>query len=160
LLKYEIRNHLNTSIIKSIDISEEALIQAKENAKINEIDEQIEFIKKDILHITESDLQQKYDVIVSNPPYIDANEYENLQKEITEYEPRNALTDEAKGFRFYEHITSVSDKFLKKGGYLFFELGIGQSIKVKDYFESNNFCNIQIVKDYLDIDRVIYGEKL
>ena len=84
----------------------------------------------------------------------------NLQKEIINYEPHNAVTDGGDGYKFYKRIAEVSSKLLKPKGKIYFELGIGQSEKVTNILKEHNFANVKNIKDYQNINRVISGEKL
>ncbi len=149
--------HLQNSNFTSIDKSEEAIESAKNNAILNGFEKQINFITEDINQY-ELNGTDKFDIIVSNPPYIKLHEYSTLEKELLNYEPKEALTDGVDGLSFYKVISSKSNKLLKNGGKIFFEVGKDQSIDVKNILESTGFKNINIVKDYLDIDRVVFGE--
>ena len=145
--------------IFSTDIIEEALKISKQNSEKHSVLDKIEFINHNIL--TE-DLNRfpQFDLIVSNPPYVSKDEFYSLQKEIRGYEPRNAVTDNADGFTFFRVISAKSFSKLKQGGKLFFEMAEGQSREVADIMEKNNFKNMEIIKDYQKIDRVIFGEKV
>ena len=147
---------LNTKIT-AIDNSPEALGIAKENAKLNSVEERIEFVNESIL-MDNNYSTKKYDIIVSNPPYVPASEFQNLQPELKVYEPRIALTDENDGFSFFRIISSKSRSILKEKGKLFFEVGKDQFQKVEEILNENNFKNITVKKDYQNIERVIYGE--
>jgi release factor glutamine methyltransferase len=149
--------NLVNSYVTALDISEEALKTANENALLNFVNDKIEFIKNDFLK-DEFD-RSDFDVVVSNPPYVSIEEFENLQPELKSYEPKVALTDYDSGLRFYELISNRSNYLLKHGGKLFFEVGKGQFSKVSEIMTKNNFQNIRVVKDYLNIERVISGEK-
>lgn len=149
--------NLANSFVTAIDISEDALKIAAENALLNSVNERIDFIKIDILK--EDLYKNDYDIVVSNPPYVSIDEYEFLRPELKVYEPKVALTDYNSGFRFYEMISIKSNLLLKPGGKLFFEVGKGQFSKVKDIMVASNYQNIKIIKDYLNIERVISGEK-
>lgn len=140
----------------TIDINQGAIELAKENALINNVDDRIEFMNTDILNLDSSGFT-KFDVIVSNPPYVSVDEYKSLQPEITVYEPGNAVTDYSDGLRFYKEICTRAKDLLCIGGYIFFEMGKGQFGKVSEIMTSNNFKDIVIKKDYLNIERVIYG---
>ncbi len=145
--------------IVAIDISEDALLIARENAKHNNTADRIQFLKHDIL----ADMalaDNNFDVIVSNPPYVTINDYANLDNELKNYEPTIALTDQADGLSFYRVITSKAANYLKNNGKLFFEIGHCHSLQVKELLSSNNFKNIRIIKDYQNIDRVMIGELL
>ncbi len=141
----------------SIDISDDAIGTAKENAVQNEVANNISFIKKDIL---KDDMESlgKFDIIVSNPPYISKKEFGTLQKEILEHEPKLALTDFNDGLSFYKTISEKAPMLLKPNGQLFFEVGYNQAGQVKNIMEENGFNKINIVKDYSDVERVVYGE--
>lgn len=141
--------------IIGLDISTDALNTALDNASRLNLFNKAIFRKSDIFSNVKPD--ESFDIIVSNPPYIPPSEKENIQKEVT-FDPENALyTTDEKGLEFYEKITSEAPKILNKGGYLLFELGIGQSQDVKALMEKD-FENIEIIKDLAGIDRVICGK--
>jgi release factor glutamine methyltransferase len=143
--------------ISAIDISSEALLVAEENAKLNSVEDRIDFMNDSILNgLIYS--AKKYDIIVSNPPYISADEFQNLQPELKVYEPRTALTDERDGFSFFRIISSKTKNILKEKGKLFFEVGKDQYKKVENILLENDFQNVTVKKDYLNIERVVYGE--
>jgi release factor glutamine methyltransferase len=141
----------------AIDISEGALDIAHQNAEINLLQDRVEFRPFDIMNDDLNSLG-KFDLIVSNPPYVSENDYESLEPELKIYEPKMALTDNSNGISFYKHIIESSESILNKSGKIYFELGIDQSTQVQKYFEQNNFTNIKITKDYSGIDRIICGE--
>src|ERR1035437_8409221 len=149
--------NLDNSFVTAIDISEDALKTAYENALLNSINDKTEFIKLDFLK--EEFKGKDYDVVVSNPPYISMEEFETLSPELKEYEPQIALTDYYSGLMFYEIISQKSNYLLKLGGKLFFEIGKGQLSNVAEIMRNNNYQNITVIKDYLNIERVISGEK-
>lgn len=151
--------NIPNSFITSIDVSNEALQTAISNAEINEVKERINFIKQDIFDDNIFNLGN-YHIIVSNPPYVEKDEMKNLQKEIVNYEPQNAVTDGGDGNKFYKRISEISSKLLEPKGKLYFEVGIYQSRKVSEIMKENDFAEIKIVKDYQEIDRVVYGIKL
>ncbi len=141
--------------IIGLDISSDALNTALDNAsKLNLFNKAI-FRKSNIFSNVKSG--ESFDIIVSNPPYIPPSEKENIQTEV-KFDPKQALfTEDEKGLEFYEKITKDAPRILNKGGYLIFELGIGQSNDVKSIMEKNGFQNIEIIKDLAGIDRVIVG---
>ena len=100
----------------------------------------------------------RFDIVVSNPPYVSQTEYETLQPEIRDFEPAGAVSDTEDGYKFYKRLCSIAKGLLNPDGYLYFEIGKGQEKTVKVLFETNGFTEIVIVKDYLDIERVIYGK--
>jgi release factor glutamine methyltransferase len=143
----------------AVDISLEVISLARDNAILNSVDEKINFIKTDILK-PGSNFTEKFDLIISNPPYVSSEEYKTLQKEIVNYEPDYAITDFEDGLKFYKSIIQSYTKLLNPNGKLFFEMGKDQSQEVKNIFEENGFSNIQMWKDYLDIFRVIKGDSV
>ncbi len=140
-----------------IDISSEAIKLSNENAELNNLAGKIKFYQMDILTDNILDLP-KANIIVSNPPYVSNERYRDLQNEIKYFEPDFAVTDFSDGYKFYRVICKVAKQLLHPCGKLFFELGENQYKTVKEIMEANNFKNINISKDYLNIERVIYGE--
>lgn len=138
--------------ITAVDISIGALEVAKYNSKLNNVGEEIEFIESDLFGDLKSDT---YDLIVSNPPYIPSADIENLQREI-KYEPRIALDGGRDGFDFYRRIIKDAPKFLKKGGFLFMEIGFGQRNDISEIASQEGKLEIlEIVKDYSNIERIL-----
>ena len=141
--------------IIGLDISSDALNTALDNAsKLNLFNKAI-FRKSDVFSNIKDG--EKFDIIISNPPYIPPLENENIQTEV-KFDPELALyTTDEKGLEFYEKITKNAPKILNSKGYLLFELGIGQSSDVKSIMEKSGFSNIEVIKDLAGIDRVIVG---
>lgn len=142
--------------IIGLDISNEALNTALDNAsRLNLFNKSI-FRKSDIFSNVKPG--ESFDIIVSNPPYIPPCEKNNIQIEV-KFDPERALfTEDEKGLEFYEKITKDAPKILNKGGYLLFELGIGQAEDVKKMMEAAGFSEIEIIKDLANIERVICGK--
>ena len=130
------------------DISIDALKLAKENEEINNA--KIKFVLSDMFETFDS---EKFDVIISNPPYIKSEDIKGLQKEIRDFEPISALDGGEDGLHFYRIIAKDAPKFLNKGGILFLECGIGQAEEIKQMLK--DFSQIDIIKDYENIDRII-----
>lgn len=145
---------LSGSKVIALDISEAALKIAVENAELNEV-KNIEFRKSDVF----SAVTETFDLIVSNPPYIPVEEYNELQIEVKKHEPRLALTDNGDGYFFYEKISAEAGKYLKVGGYLAFEVGYNQWEKVSELMEKNKITPLKIVQDYCGKNRVVIGIK-
>ncbi len=136
-----------------LDISSDALNTALDNASRLNLFNKAIFRKSDIFSNVKPG--ESFDIIISNPPYIPPCEKENIQTEV-KFDPENALfTTDEKGLEFYEKITKEAPKILNNGGWLLFELGIGQSVYVKEFMISNGFKDIEIIKDLAGIDRVI-----
>lgn len=146
---------LTNSQAMGVDISTEAIHTAFKNMEKFGLYNRAIFRKSDIYSKIRED--EKFDLIVSNPPYIPPKEKETIQEEVS-YEPDLALyTTDEKGLAFYEKIIKDAPKFLNKGGYLMFELGIGQSTSVAQLMKKAGFENIKVLKDLASIDRVIFG---
>lgn len=142
--------------VTGIDISEDAIAVAEENTNKYNLQNRVKFRCIDILNTTMEDLSN-FDIVVSNPPYVSKPDYIKLQKEIRNYEPEIAVTDVSDGLTFYKTITPLAKKILHKTGILFYELGQGQSLQVKNILNDNGFDKISITQDYENIDRVISG---
>ncbi len=149
--------HLKQAQIITTDISDAALNLAKENSQKLGVAERISFIRHNIL--TDDLLRfSMFDLVVSNPPYVSLQSYSSLQKEIMGFEPRLAVTDESDGLTFYRIISEKVSGNIKKGGKLFFEISHGQCDDVKSIMTKNNFSKIEVIKDYQNIERIVFGE--
>lgn len=138
-----------------IDISTEAIHTAFSNMERMKLFNKATFRKSDVYSKIRS--EEKFDIIVSNPPYIPPMMKKNIQKEVS-FEPELALyTKDEKGLEFYDKIIQDAPKFLNPNGYIIFELGLGQSHDVAQIMNNNGFDDIQIVKDLANIDRIIFG---
>jgi len=151
--------NLPLSKIVSTDVSEKAVLVAKENSERHKVSERIKFVKHNIL---KNDLSSfpMFDLVVSNPPYVSNKSYSTLQKEIKNFEPAIAVTDESDGYTFYREISAKISAKLKENGKLFFEVAQEQSEEVVEIMSKNNFRNIGVIKDYQEIDRIIFGERI
>ena len=144
--------YLNGSEITALDISNAALKIAKKNAISNEVENQITFISSDIFNNLGN---EKFDIIVSNPPYIRKDVIKKLNKEVQK-EPHIALDGGEDGLDFYRKIIKESYQYLKYGGYLCFEIGFEQKIDVIELIEKEEkFQNTYSKKDLCDNDRII-----
>lgn len=145
---------LNKSQIFSIDISKEALMVAKFNAKKNDVADQIVFVQSNLFeNLT---VKESFDIIVSNPPYIPSKDILALQSEVKDYEPMLALDGGEDGLDYYREITKKSVAYLKKNGLLAYEIGYDQGIDVSKMLR-NDFHHIEIIKDLQKHDRVVLG---
>ena len=144
-----------SSQVIGLDISSDALRTALDNASKLNLNNRAIFRKSDIFSNVKKG--ETFDMIVSNPPYIPPSEKEKIQEEV-KFDPETALfTKDEKGLEFYEKITKEAPKVLNKGGYLMYELGIGQAEDVKRIMQEAGFTKIEIQKDLAGIDRIIYG---
>lgn len=150
--------HIPDATICAIDNSADAIEVAKQNAVMNNVAERIEFLATDMF--SSEFANESFDIVVSNPPYVSLAEYGTLQREIVDYEPKQAVTDMGNGMKFYSYISEKAKTWLKQDGRLYFEVGKDQYETVKKFMSGNGFKNITAVKDLLSIDRVVIGEKL
>lgn len=151
--------YLPKSKLTSFDISDIPLEVGKINAINNGVDNKIEFIKSDLFSaIKEKDI--KFDVIVSNPPYIRKADMNTLHTQVKDYEPYNALEGGIDGLDFYKNITEQSHLYINKGGVLAYEVGHDQAQDVAMIMQKNGYTNIYTKKDIQGIDRVVIGFKL
>lgn len=140
--------------IYAIEKSDLAFEYLTDNIKLN--NSCVKAIKSDVLDMKSFDNLPKFDIIVSNPPYLTKQDMENLQKEVT-YEPEMALYGDDDGLFFYENITRLWKSKLKIDSALFFEIGINQDNDVYKILLKNNFINVCKIYDLCGIIRVIYG---
>lgn len=150
--------YLENVKVTSVDISDIALEIGKRNAISNEVDDRINFVKSDLF--TNIDKETKFDIIVSNPPYIKREVIDTLDKQVKDYEPYNALEGGVDGLDFYRAITKQAKNYLKKGGILAYEVGHDQSEDVSKLMEMDGYTNIYTLKDLQQIDRVVIGTVL
>ena len=135
----------------ALDISDKALEVAKHNAYIHNAD--ITFIKSDLYKELPNDI--RFDLIVSNPPYIRTGEIEKLDDEVKDFEPKLALDGGKDGLDFYKKILNLSKDFINKNGSLYFEIGYDQAKDVVDLAKKEGYYNIKIIKDLSGKDRGI-----
>ena len=139
-----------------VDISSPALEVAEENAErllSGRTGVSARFLQSDLFEAVDG----KYDILVSNPPYIRSAVVDTLMPEVKDYEPRIALDGEEDGLVFYRRILSDCKKNLKKGGMLFFEIGYDQAEAVKGMMEQAGFLEVTVKKDFGGLDRVVFG---
>lgn len=158
----EKRENLDNIKMMASDISEKALKVAQRNVKNNLVEDVVELVQSDMF----SNIDEKFDIIVSNPPYIERNVLETLSKEVKQ-EPVIALDGGEDGLTFYRIILGQAENYLKENGYLLFEIGYNQGDKIKELYNSlkeENKCNLEIVtkepiKDLADNNRVMIFKK-
>ena len=136
--------------VTATDISREALRYAKINAERNQVSDRIRLIQTDLW----AGIEGSFDALVSNPPYLTELDLSRLQPEI-EFEPRVALNGGKGGLLFFKRMIYDAQTILKADGFVFFEVGVGQTILVSEMLKSNGFHSIQISKDNSGIDRFI-----
>lgn len=139
-----------------VDLSAEALEVAGRNVlKVltPEKAEHAHFLQSDLFEKVEG----KFEIIVSNPPYIASAEVEKLMPEVRDHEPRMALDGTEDGLYFYRRIIEEAGKHLVSSGMLFFEIGYDQGQAVSELMRTEGYCDVQVVQDYAGLDRVVYG---
>jgi len=146
---------LTNSRITSLDKSKDALGLAHENAKLTGTEERIEFVEVDFLTITENVFNRRFDIIVSNPPYVCESAFKTLDADIKEFEPLDALSDGADGLTFFKKISQMSRVFLNQEGWVFVETSFDQTKDVKKIFIEAGGQEVQTRKDLSNIDRVV-----
>ena len=151
--------YIKNSKITSLDISDIPLEVGKINAVNNGVDNRIEFLKSDVFTAIKN-TEKKFDIIVSNPPYIPKKDIETLHTQVKDYEPYNALEGGEDGLDFYRQITEESVQYLKQGGILAYEVGHDQSEDVSKIMKHHGYDKIYTKKDIQGIDRVVIGFKL
>jgi release factor glutamine methyltransferase len=134
-----------------VDVSEEALQVACKNAENLGVD--ATFVHSDLF----SEVEEQYDVIVSNPPYIRTSVIEGLKEEVKFHDPFIALDGKEDGLYFYRRIVEESPRYLKKGGKLYFEIGHDQGDDVSRLMKEAGFSDVTVKKDLAGLDRVVFG---
>ena len=141
---------LTNSKITAIDISKTAINVAKKNIKLKKLEHQIDLRLIDI-----NKIKDKYDIIVSNPPYLTECEYEKAQEEIKNFEPKVALVGGADGLQIYRILSKKIDYIMTNNSYFVCEIGKGQLDSIKDIFQNTNLVLKKISKDLNKIDRTL-----
>lgn len=140
-------------LVSAADISPKALAVANDNAKNNNA--VISFIQTNMF----SSIQEKYDVILSNPPYIKTADIDELLDEVKNREPRLALEGGADGLVFYRILAKEGYMHLNDGGRIIMEIGYDQGKAVSNLLKENNFADIKVIQDLAGLDRVVCGRK-
>ena len=144
--------NLETNIKTDLtDISTDALEVSSKNAK--DLGANVNIYQSDLFN----SINKKYDIIVSNPPYIALSDIKTLEVKVKDFEPHLALDGKEDGLYFYRRIIEEAPNYLNKNGYICFEVAELQSESVKKLLK-NNFKNVRIVKDFNNINRVVIGE--
>ncbi len=138
----------DNATVTASDVSKDALDVAKENNTLNQTD--VTFVESDL---------GKFDVIVSNPPYIRTEEIENLEEEVKMHDPHLALDGGESGLDFYQVITKEAKDYLNENGLIFFEIGFDQAEEVSNILKENGYKDIVVKKDLAMNDRVVYAKK-
>jgi len=149
-----LKKNLPNSVVYAMDISDDALIVSKENAAINKAD--IEFIKEDILNFSDNAINNNYDIIVSNPPYIKKSEQRQMQSNVLDYEPHLALfVDDNDALLFYKAISKFASTALNPTGNLYFEINESSGKETEQLLKETSFQNVVIRKDLNGKERMM-----
>ncbi|WP_425538571.1 peptide chain release factor N(5)-glutamine methyltransferase [Microaceticoccus formicicus] len=151
IIAISLAKHTVAEII-AVDISERCIDLSNRNVSLNNISG-IDFRKSDLYEAVEG---LKFDMIVSNPPYISENERDKLEKELS-YEPENALFSGDDGLDIIREIIYKAVYYLNKKGIIIIEIGFDQGEAVRDLLKNSNFTGIELIKDYNGLDRVVVG---
>ncbi|MDR5659734.1 peptide chain release factor N(5)-glutamine methyltransferase [Serpentinicella sp. ANB-PHB4] len=144
--------------VYAVDISETALRVANKNAITNKVDSRVKFLEGSMFDpIDALKMEKHFDFIVSNPPYIPSEDVLGLDRQVKDYEPRLALDGGNDGLDFYRKITTKSPEFLKKNGWLLFEIGYDQGKAVKELLLKVGFVDVEVLQDLAGKDRVVRG---
>lgn len=135
-----------------VDISPSAIEVSRGNAVSNGVDSRLELIESDLFA---NFPQRRFNLIVSNPPYVPAADIGDLQPEVGLFEPRRALTDGGNGLSIMEQIIKTSPRFMKTGGFFVVEIGIGQAASARQFFDRDIWSSVAVRPDFQGIPRMI-----
>lgn len=152
-----IANRVKDAKVTLADISKDALAVARKNIARNELASRVICVQTDALSAPSSFLG-KYDMIVSNPPYVTTQEMEELEPSVKDYEPHLALHGGADGLDFYRAIIRNYTSALKPGGYLCFEFGMGQGDAICAMLEKNGYTVLERSRDFNDRERAVMAQ--
>jgi len=156
-ISVSLASELREAQIIATDISQEAIAVAMRNAQNNGVENRISFLSGNLFH----PVSGKFDIVVSNPPYISQEEYEQLPLDVRGFEPKSALLSGADGTAFHRKIIKGAPVYLKVGGWLLMEIGSGQKDQVEFILkESNLYDNIIFRADYAGIERVSIARRV
>jgi release factor glutamine methyltransferase len=139
----------------SIDRSKDAIQIGKYNAKFNGVSDRMSFVESDLFQGIDEDYIGEVDMILSNPPYIRSADIQELSSKVKDYEPMMALDGGQDGLIFYKAISAEAKRYLKKGGWLLFEVGHDQAEEVMNILEEEKYHHITCKKDLFKIDRIV-----
>ena len=144
--------------IEALDLSEKALQLARENAAINSV--KVNFYLENILDPSTKLKHSRYDLIVSNPPYVTPDEQQSMSKNVTDYEPHQALfVRHDDPLLFYRAIVNFTIHALREGGWVYFEINESFSSEIAELLKNSNFTDVELRKDIHEKFRMIRGRK-
>lgn len=141
--------------MRASEVSEEALAYAEQNIAALEVGDRIDAFLADLI----DDTRGRYDFIVSNPPYIDEEEYARLMPDVKDYEPKRALHGGKDGLDYYRKILNLADEILKRDGFVAFEIGYDQAASLRSLLAEHSYDRVEVFQDLAGKDRVVIGVK-
>lgn len=156
-ISISLAKHCKNARVLGLDIDSKALEVSRKNKEIFRLDN-VNFEKSDLFGYL-ADKGYRYNIIVSNPPYIRSEDIEDLQLDVRKFEPHRALDGGEDGLDFYRAITSQAKDYLERDGLLIYEIGWDQGQELVDILEENNFQDIELVRDFQGHDRIVLGFK-
>ena len=151
-----IAHYVKGAFVTMIDISGIAFEISNHNAELNNVKKRVKVIKGNLL---EPVLGERFDFVVSNPPYIETDVIESLQKDVRDFEPHTALDGGIDGLKYYREITKLASACVKEGGMLIYEIGFGQGKAVSGIMDEGGFSDIRVIKDLAGLDRCVIGKR-
>ncbi|MEP7038273.1 MAG: peptide chain release factor N(5)-glutamine methyltransferase, partial [Acidobacteriota bacterium] len=151
-ISVSILHEIKTASAIGLDVSEKALQIAAKNAETHNVFDRLELKISDVFDILQA---EKFDFIVSNPPYISSKDIKSLQAEVRDFEPLSALTDGADGLSIIKKIVDDAPQFLKPHGFLLMEIGFSQANEVEQMFSSNIWQSVEVLPDLQNIPRIV-----
>jgi protein-(glutamine-N5) methyltransferase, release factor-specific len=151
-ISISILHSLPTATANGLDISEKALKVAQRNAEKHGVSSRLRLIKSDVFDALAG---QRFDIIVSNPPYVPQKDFDSLQAEVRDFEPQIALTDGVDGLSIIERIVARAPQYLRPGGGLLMEIGFGQAEAVEQMFNRKIWAHFELLDDLQSIPRTV-----
>jgi len=155
-----IATYVPTARLFATESSAEAALLARKNAERLGVSEQVKIVEGDLFSPLEGKLPRQADLVVSNPPYISAGQFEKLPREVRDYEPRSALLSGPKGTEFHQRIAKEGLEFLKPGGYIAMEISPEQAEQVREILSAlGEYRDAELRRDYARKERVILAQR-
>ena len=148
---------VKNSIVTSIDNSPHALELARQNVLALGVEERVILELMDVYEPIDQLLRRRFDIIVSNPPYVSINEWELLRPEVRDYEPREATSDGADGYELYRRLIEIAPYVLHEGGTALFEVGDDMAFTVVSMMHEEGFYDLSAARDLQGMERVVIG---
>ena len=155
IISITLLKEIETLTMIGVDINDKAIELTKANALKHEVSDRLCILNSNLFE--KINKENQFDFIISNPPYIETKVIDSLQEDIKQHEPKLALDGGEDGLDFYRAIIDKSFSYLKKGGFIAFEIGYNQAEALKDIMAKKGYQNIDIVKDLAGLDRVVIG---